>query len=318
MVSPLPGAQNECVWAQERIHELLIGTLDVRARARLGRHMLACCSCRNYLRDMRRLPGLLASFGAPSVPPGLADYIKGVCFFSAGMDRAPRIGRRLVYMRVSYAGAVAAAVLLLVVLSARMVTATTERPRRQRVAAGAQLTAHSLHLVRQSGRSFSSAPALEPRPLVWRQRHVAPVRRLTESHERSSVVAAVNNKTTAVGRAVLAPAPVSDVVRAAASRASAIAEPGWAARGSVELPSPRAGMPEAVLSDTHYAVPNAGDTVAAGAIVTGMIATALVDRYVADIVAEHGAYWAAHQFSSQPTEVRAPSPLADNGDVAGL
>jgi hypothetical protein len=118
-----PWTKHRCSWAQKRVQELLIGVLHRDARRPLARHLLACPSCRAYLREMRHLPGLLASFGEPAVPDGLCDYIKGVCFFLTSMQprTAARSHSRVLRpsvvcsprLRLALAGTVAIGVLIL-------------------------------------------------------------------------------------------------------------------------------------------------------------------------------------------------------------
>jgi len=294
---------------------------------------------------MRGLPGLLASFGEPDVPEGLADYIKGACFFSVGMEPAPPVvNRRPAIVRVAVAGA-AAAVLLLVVLGATrlssspdpvsyetaadpkdeppqavaaspVASAATPRaltlvtspstPGRKDPAAlyagrtgirrdakpdrGGSLLTLSYAAGRQARTGMTSPDRPRRRaPSLPKQRSAKPA--LAFAPVRSPALAAPPQEPTSQMR------PAGAAANSAPARTAATTS-----RGIAPAPKPSAKLAESPAT-----------TVAAG-----MIAGVLMERYLADAVAEQGAQLATMACAADLTRPKATDALTADGDLADL
>ncbi|MCD6350487.1 MAG: hypothetical protein J7M26_00090 [Armatimonadetes bacterium] len=371
----------ECDWAQQRIHELLVGVLARRARGRLARHLATCHRCREYLREARHLPGLLASFGAPDAPEGLADYIKGACFFSVGMEPAER-RRQPTALQTSMAAAAAAVLLVVLGLTHLPGLPNFSLPPRHGVAISLassrapQLSAgrdialalapdHDVHV--QSPSSFvreeepsdlqeqSSGPTVNDSTVAATtgkpSAHVPPSPRFSQRQAHSSpsrAGARVNHrvrtrprlaKTRPVPMAASsprrrgAPAGVTSPARPAPSLAFA---PGTVAQmapaGHVALAeAPGTGSTRIAMSRPQTVRPSermdvgkekASDddeaTKVTNNLAAGLIAGALMERYVADAVAEQGAQLVTATVAADATQPATTNETVAHDDFSDL
>ena len=109
------GHGKACSCWEERLQRLVLGNLPRRLRSRVARHLLACSDCRDYLRRAQDIPRVLARAERVVAPSDLAEQIKTACLVASLMEPRPRPAR--VWIPASFAGATAAAAVLLAVFS---------------------------------------------------------------------------------------------------------------------------------------------------------------------------------------------------------
>ncbi|MBC7287767.1 MAG: hypothetical protein H5T86_06930 [Armatimonadetes bacterium] len=329
---------SECEWVEEHIQRLLIGILRRRDRARLAHHLRRCRACREYYREARRLPGLLASLGAMRPPEGLAWYIQSACAVSSELARVPRHNH--LSARLSLAGAAATVLVALMLVAARPPWALSSR--RQMVAepkAGAAvgdvarsplghphvttggLSSQHLAVLEPEEALSISAGANAGRPVTISKRlsarglmHDRVERTSGRRHgfrftQRAAVADATYRAASHPRRAeqpVLAYAQASGLAVKTSPPVARVALATEEARSVADVPrSPR--MARAGLNDA-----------VAVHVATGLVASALIERYLADAIAEQGARLASADIAahSGAMAVVDDAVLAD-GDLGG-
>lgn len=339
--------RQECEWVQQRIHELLISGLRGRRRGKVARHLLGCRSCRQYLRRMRRLPGLLASVAPMPPPPGLADYIKGACLLSAGMDYRPAASRAIGHGWAAAVTAAAAIVVLAVGLRAVLAPQATvhmrpvvmavapaepqapPRPFEDRETVEAVHEAPALPAVRGSASRPSLAASGPPRPHARVRQQVAGQRRgrarVVHRGRSSSAEARAGEGSLHAMEAVRPRVPS---VRLASLSPWAYVQPRARAGEGTEGDGTEVAEEEGVESsgkteggggeDDRAVEGGPVNEAVAANVAAGLIASALLERYVADAVAEQGAHLATASVVSHGGSPDIVDTVATDEDVPDL
>lgn len=295
---------------------------------------------------MRGLPGLLASFGEPDVPDGLADYIKGACFFSVGMEPAPpTMNPRPAIVRVAVAGA-AAAVLLLVVLGATRLSSSPD-PASYRTAAGVRgepqeavapeplasapppsalkLVTAAATLGRRDGAPLyvgRMAAGPDTRP----DRGVSLVAVSSAASRQARTGVATPDRPTRRAASPQKQRPVKPALAFAPFRSAATAAPPHRPTSHEGLTGPAANSAPARIA---AAITPRGTVPAsrpdaklaespATTLAAGMIAGALMERYLADAVAEQGAQLATMACAAELARPKATDAPTTDADLADL
>jgi len=269
--------RDACVRFETSLHELVLDILPRRRRKLLAAHLKKCSACREYLRQARRLPAVLASLPAPRPPEDLAEQIKGACLVALMAPR--RQAPSPVWGRISYAGATAAALLIFVALSYPPIAMRAAHHELAAVIAREPtVTVPALGDV-LAGPSRAVRPA-PPRPTaLFRPAMLRPapppVRRRWESPAARVPVARSVAALPAARRAVSArPAGSHGEVRTAATHKSV----------AIGAPTHTAAAPTGAAEPS---VDGVNGRVAHG-VAAGVLAGALIEHYLADAIARRG------------------------------
>ena len=307
----------QCRWAEAAIQRLLIDRISVRQRTRLARHLMRCKACRHYFRQARRLPGVLASIGPVKPPDGLCEYIQAACAVSAQLPPLP--ARRPVALRLSVAG-VAATIVVAISLAVLHPPRPTPGPMpdrglvisASRVVAAPQpadelFTTQALSPFRQQ-RQPARAAAMAPEPaktkrprVINLRKNAAPLRpkrrrarvRRKPLHRSAPAIAQ-----SAARRDDGQPAPVAVACAPAAGPVAVVAA--YASPPDDVAPEPTAtpDSPATAPESSQMTADGMNDAVAVH-LAAGMVASALIERYLADAIAERGAELATEDVSAE-------------------
>lgn len=280
-----------CLRFETMLQELVLDVLPRRKRSSLAAHLRECAACRDYLRQARRMPAVLASVPAPEPPSDLAEQIRGACLVA--LLTSQRQAPSMVWARMSYAGAAAAALLMFVALSYLpiamrsahhelaaiafkepliIVPAPSEKP--DRVSPVARPGAPSPVVVVR--------PAVAPAPQRW---YAASARPLA----RRPAVALPHVRQAALPRPAASPREARTATM----------------RGAVDTPPSTRKAAAAPAASAETPIDGVNNRVA-HSVAAGVLAGALIEHYLADAIARRGTDLAAAGLTASSASTDAP------------
>ncbi len=280
------GHGEDCSRWEERLQRLAIGNLPRRLRSRMARHLLACSDCRDYLRRAKDLPRVMARAERVVVPTDLAEQIKTACLVATLMEPRPKPAR--VWVPASFAGATAAAAVLLAVFSYSYgplrapLTASGERP--------------SLVAAMQPDRA-AEPMVIEPAPQAVARRAAAAPRGLDVAGPRT--ILAAYHPTDAGRRPVPSVVQPVPAVVAVAPRPARVKMVRGVLVSGIGGPDPAsiAAAARRHAETTGGSDDDGSDTDVNGEVATqvaaGVVAGAVIEKYLASTIASRGAAMAA-------------------------
>lgn len=289
-----------CVQYETLLQELVLDILPRRKRSFVAAHLRECGACREYLRQARRMPALLASLPTPEPPADLVEQIKGACLVASLVSRHQVPGA--LWARMSYASAAAAALLVFTALSYLPIAART---------AHHELAATMLREPAVTIPGFGNEPVSpgrlarpaagpsQPRPVVFLRSAVSrPVALPAQRRWYASAPRPVEQSGHMTATVLRATSP-----RSATSRK----ETGTvAARGRTVTSPSTPNATATVPPSTDTSIDGVNNRVAHG-VAAGVLAGALIEHYLADAIARRGTDLAAAGLATPPTPTETPS-----------
>ncbi|MCX7597839.1 MAG: hypothetical protein N2512_03080 [Armatimonadetes bacterium] len=289
-----------CLRYEPLLQRLVLGILPKRKRSFVAAHLSKCKACREYLRQAKRLPAVLARIPAPVPSADLADQIKGACLVAS--LASPREVPILAWGRGAYAGAAAAALLLFTALSYLPIAARTAHHQLSAVMyrepvvvvpASWEVGTNPGRLVQPAGRSVLPHSRAVVRPGIARAA-AAPVQRRWYTPPGRPTAPPLQ-----VSGRILQTAPQRQETRRGDTPARAPRGPVGSGLAAQETSPPPPSIAETSVDGINGRV--------AHGVAAGVLAGALIEHYLADAIARRGTDLAAASLGASPEAADVPA-----------